>query len=232
MKSMIAFIAGISTGIGIGLYLGHEHSKKRYERLADNEVESVKKSLKEYYETNYTRNKPSEEKKESNSVKKDISKDDKLKQVITNKNSIAGDADVADYKDYAGVYQSPNTPERIPGIPKSKTNEREISEDDQPYQITEEEYMESHYEAVTLFYYRDRVLADDDYNIINDIPGHIGSDNVLEQLIVDRNRDSIYIRNDRLAIDYEVLFDEREYYKLNNRLLRKDPDGMDGHSDE
>jgi len=74
------------------------------------------------------------------------------------------------------------------------------------------EFNESNYETKTLFYYADKVLADDDYQILDDVKGNIGDD-ALTQFGVYAD-DAVYVRNDILGIDYEILLDEREYFKV------------------
>lgn len=79
-----------------------------------------------------------------------------------------------------------------------------------PYVISPEEFGElENYETVTLTYYADGVVADDcDYRVedADDIIG-IGS---LEHF-GEYEDDSVFVRNDRLKCDYEILRDPRLY---------------------
>ena len=59
------------------------------------------------------------------------------------------------------------------------------------------------YTKTTLIYYEDGVVADTSYEIIDDVNDVIGNDS-LSHFGEFHNRDSIYVRNDRLRTDFEV----------------------------
>lgn len=59
------------------------------------------------------------------------------------------------------------------------------------------------YTKTTLIYYDDGVVADTTYEIIDDVNDIIGTDS-LGHFGEFHNRDSIYVRNDRLRTDFEV----------------------------
>ena len=81
-----------------------------------------------------------------------------------------------------------------------------------PYVISTDEYQDSEYETVTLFYTIDKVLIDEDYNQINNI-GIIGGHPSLEQM-GKYDADCLYVRDTNKGIDYEILLEEREFSKL------------------
>ena len=67
MKSVIIGLVSLLAGGGIGYFVGNRIATKKYKNLADKEVESVKKSLSEYYEekingTSKVKNAPSAKK--------------------------------------------------------------------------------------------------------------------------------------------------------------------------
>ena len=85
--------------------------------------------------------------------------------------------------------------------------EKNVPKDDipeEPFEITLDEFEEfdPYFEKVMLSYYEDGVLTDDRDEIVDDIDRAIGNENFSKFL--DNDMDSIYIRNPKLSIDYEI----------------------------
>ena len=79
-----------------------------------------------------------------------------------------------------------------------------------PYVISPEEFGEfEDYERISLSYYADQILADEDDEKVEDVDNVVG----LESLIHfgEFEDDSVFVRNDRLKCDYEILLDQRTY---------------------
>ena len=205
MKNLLLILAAAGGAGFIGYKIGHTQAKKKYENLADIEVESVKAKLKDYYEGNGSIKKI---KKES---KKDISADVKVPTLTSNK-PLNEPAKMI--QDYGGQYRQTNTAERIVGEPteEQKYLKKEEVDATKPYVITPEEFNDSNYELTTIFYFADKVLTDDDMNIISDINIIGGYDN-LNQIGM-YEPDCIHVRDDKLGVDYEVLLDERTYTRV------------------
>lgn len=85
-----------------------------------------------------------------------------------------------------------------------------------PYVITEEEFGEIGNEEVTLFYYADHIMTDEDENIINDIESLIGD--CLTQF--GDFDESMYVRNETRETDYVILRSEKNFndISLNNEV--------------
>ena len=94
-----------------------------------------------------------------------------------------------------------------------KTNEKREEEDemDKPYIITPEEFSDSDYNTETLSYWADGVVTDiDDEPLTDDqIEDLIGEDSLSH--FGEYEDDSVFVRNDRLRTDYEILADTRRY---------------------
>ncbi len=82
--------------------------------------------------------------------------------------------------------------------------------DIEPYVISADEFgSDFEREVITLVYYADNVLTDEDDEKA-DVENTIGR-KIFETLKTYDEEDSIYIRNDRLKCDYEVLQDAGDY---------------------
>lgn len=91
-------------------------------------------------------------------------------------------------------------------------------EDDveKPYVITPDEFGELHgYQIRSLIYFADKVLTDDDYELIEDVDGIVGRDSLNQFGVYEE--DSVFVRNDRLESDYEILLDSRKYVDVVNK---------------
>ena len=79
-----------------------------------------------------------------------------------------------------------------------------------PYVIDAENFGQEYgYDTISVTYYKDGVLADFQDDEVEDLEATIGSD-VVNQL-EKSEEDVIYVRNERLKVDYEVIRDERTY---------------------
>ena len=86
-------------------------------------------------------------------------------------------------------------------------------EKDKPYVISPDDFDEmDDYETETLMYYEDDVLTDDGGNIITDVEKLIGKDSLSH--FGEYEDDSVFVRNDKLKTDYEILADGRNYYDV------------------
>ena len=81
---------------------------------------------------------------------------------------------------------------------------------DVPYVIAPEEFGElDDYETETLTYYKDKVLADDWDNRIENVDDLVGEESLTH--FGEYEEDSVYVRNDTTKTDYEILLDERNF---------------------
>lgn len=79
-----------------------------------------------------------------------------------------------------------------------------------PYVIAPEEFGDNEdYDTESLTLYSDGVLTDDFDNVIEDVDGLIGRDSLTH--FGEYEDDSVFVRNDTLRTDYEILQDERTY---------------------
>lgn len=83
----------------------------------------------------------------------------------------------------------------------------------EPYVISPEEFGElDGYDAVSLNYFADGVLTDDWDNEIEDVDDMVGLDSLNH--FGEYEDDSVFVRNDRDKVDYEILLDSRNFSDL------------------
>ena len=84
---------------------------------------------------------------------------------------------------------------------------------DQHYIIRPDEFGEyDDYDAISLTYYADHILTDEDDEIVEDIEDKIGFDALSH--FGEYEEDSVFVRNDRIKCDYEILLDQRKYSEV------------------
>ena len=71
------------------------------------------------------------------------------------------------------------------------------------------------YEEVSLTYYADGVLTDDQDNIIEDVEGLVGLDSLNH--FGEYEDDSVYIRDEMNEMDYEILKSEKKFSEIPER---------------
>lgn len=94
----------------------------------------------------------------------------------------------------------------------SDTEKKELNHmtEKKPYVIPPEEFGEiEEYTRVSLTYYADKVLADELDELVENIEDTIGFESLTH--FGEYEEDSVFVRNDRLSCDYEILLDTRKY---------------------
>lgn len=99
------------------------------------------------------------------------------------------------------------------------TNEENIEKEDKlmdPYVISPEEFGElDDYDTDSLTYYEDGVLTNDMDEPIDNIDDIVGKESL--ERFGEYEDDSVFVRNDRLKCDYEILKDYRKYSEVTRR---------------
>lgn len=81
-----------------------------------------------------------------------------------------------------------------------------------PYVIPPEEFGEAGYDRISFTLYADKVLADDGDMPVEDVEGTVGIDSLSH--FGEYEDDSVFVRNDRLKVDYEILLSQRTYAEV------------------
>lgn len=197
MKSntIIAFILGAGIGSAVTWKLLDEKLDKKHSMRADAEIDSVKESLAQFKPTN------TNEEEQSKIAEQAMHKAD----IAT----YAKELQEHGYIDYSEMSEKPSKNlEETVDEPAAKS----YAEDDveQPYVIPPEEFGEfDDYHTIELTYYTDGVLTDDQDELVEDVDDIVGED--FASHFGEYEDDSVFIRNDRLRCDYQILLDSRKY---------------------
>ena len=184
MSNAVAFTIGVATGASISYIFVKKHFKK----IADDEIDTMRE---------YFQNKRAEEA-------------DALKE----------EPDEADVKEARDEHQEdkPNIREYASLIKKENyTNysdttadkKKEVDDVEKPYVITPEEFGELDYSTISLTYYSDGVLTYESDELVEDVDDIVGAD--FAEHFGEYEDDSVFIRNDRMKTDFEILVDKRNY---------------------
>lgn len=112
------------------------------------------------------------------------------------------DTDTGEYREEIKKYQ---------GISEENKPEETLSE--KPYIISPDEFGERDgYGLITLVFYSDGYLADDLDDEVTDSSDIVGDE--WKNHFGEYEGDSVFVRNDRLKCDYEILRDERKYSEV------------------
>lgn len=185
LSSVIIFCGGVF----IGGFLTWDFFKTKYEKIADEEIASVKETF-EHREPRPDKNYKVEEELKGDDAYINVSPGvaERIVRII----------DSNGYRNYSNT--------AIETGKKGGTADMELK---QPYVITPEQYEDNvDYTKVSLTWYNDEVLEDDWGNVL-DPDDVIGSDAL--KTFGQYEKDSVFVRDDDEQIDYEVLLDTRSY---------------------
>lgn len=174
-----------AAGAAIGSIVTWKLTKTKYEAIADAEIKSVK-------ETWAKRNAKNDISNETEAEEEDSEEDD---------DEEVSEEDLDEYN------------EIISGNGYFSEDELEVRMRKGPYVIPPDELgEEDEYEIETLYYFEDKVLTDDMYNPIEDVEGMVGVASL--DTFGQYEDDSVYVRNDRYKIYFEILADLRNYSEV------------------
>lgn len=179
MSNKLAFFIGSLFGGLAGASITFALAKEKYVQKAESEIESIR----EFYKS-----------------KQDG--EDTKKQDTTAAEPHENEIDYLRYNQLLGKYSVSNTDADI-------SEKKQIGEE-RPYTISPEEFGELEgYQRVSLTYYADQILADDNDELVDDIDSTVGIDSLTH--FGEYEDDSVFVRNDALQCDYEILMDYRKF---------------------
>lgn len=196
LRNFFIFAVGAAIGSAATWYL----LKTKYEQIANEEIESVK----EAFRCRDTEPEPTNpEEKDEPETKPDREK-------------------VASYAKMLNTLHYTNEPEVTENDDK-KGAEEMTEKKSGPYVITPDDFGSiEEYDAISLNYYADGVLADDWDEAIEDVDDVVGEDSL--NRFGEYEEDSVFVRNDDRCADYEILRDLRNYWDVVGKNEDQDND--------
>jgi hypothetical protein len=186
-----------SLGAAAGAFVAWRIVKTKYEQIAQEEIDSVR----EMYRSRL------QDEEEPEQVEDEVTP--------TNKGDFS---EMPDVKDYLKILQQTQYTE---DINYQKVEEEQMSM--RPYVISPEDFGEhDDYETISLTYYADGTLTDSTDEPIEDVEYVVGEDSLTH--FGEYEDDSVFVRNDRLRTDYEILLDTRNYSDVVRRGPRPTED--------
>lgn len=196
-RGAFGYFVAFSLGAVAGGVIAWRILKPRYEQLAKEEIADVK--------AHFSYRKDSDESPEEG---KDDSEEEQIKPSSRDLRNLKNTLTNLGYSDYS----------RSSSVDQPKEVRKRVK-DKGPYIIAPEEAGETDYDIVSLTYYADDVLTDDADCPIDNVDDVIGCDSLTH--FGEYEDDSIYVRNDQTKRDYEVLFDQRNYFDVVKRDSRR-----------
>ena len=132
---------------------------------------------------------------------------------------------------YSNGEAEPEEPEEEPeddpdSLPIEDLRMFEVKDPNVPYKITEEEFRvneDDNTQTSLVYFIKDDILVDEDEQIVNDVEALV--DGCLDDVTVYTEHAVVYIRNERLKLDIEVVLDTDDYIDIDiDHEFRKDFD--------
>ena len=204
MNTNISKLFMFAVGAAIGSLSAWFYAKKRYEKIANDEI----RSMREYFRRR----------------EKELLEDDETEET-------EGEPDSSEEENDKGIYS--NIIKESGYVRYSKSSNRDDSEekdekdnvDDEPYVIRPDLFDTlDDYESMTLTYYADGVLADKFDVPIDDPDTLVGTDFVDCFNADEVDGDVVYVRNERKKTDFEIIEDLRNYSDMMKNKMRLEED--------
>lgn len=192
MKNTLSKLLIFVAGAAIGSVATWKIVEEKYKQIAQDEIDSVREAYRE-------RHKYIEAHEEA--VKENL----EILKAESEKIAEAKKKEYVDYRTVAKEYVSEEDHEEVDKMEASR-----------PRVISPEEFGELYdYDQVSLTYYSDGVLTDDWDNPIEDVDDVVGLDSL--KTFGEYEDDSVFVRNDAMRTDYEILRDLRKYADVINK---------------
>ena len=177
--SKLSSVMIFTVGAAIGSVITWKLLETKYEKIVQEEIDSVKEVFSRSYESNTD---------EEEGVEEDESEPVKVATVLHK-------PEKPDITNYAAMIHDLGYTE--------KKEETELDKS-KPYVIDPNDFgMEDDYNTESRLYHTDKFITDENFNLVNDIEDTIGFEclNTFGQY----EEDAVYVRNELLKTDYEIL---------------------------
>lgn len=213
-NNLLIFAGGLLVGGGATYLVVNQQLKKKYQAIADEEIDSVK----QHYSEMSMRNKvgvysdpanlveePAEEKSEQTKYEEVVSEleyetdDETVKKTVVK--TAEGVVQETEEVEVRNIFDQPQ--------PSIGQRDPEI-----PYKISTDEFMDDDlgFDKVTLTWFAgDNTLIDENEEPIPDVMRTVGEDNLLRFGEDSDDNDTVFVRNERINTDFEVVRDPQKY---------------------
>ena len=199
MNSKITNVLMFAAGAAIGSAVTWKLLKTKYDRLIQEEIDSVKEAFSDRFDdtSDDETEEDEEEEERSETFRNNLSRLEDL--LDEDEDQDFTDDEKEEYESIASNYSSEKGGvEEMYGTAKP------------PYVISPYDFGElDDYNQIELTYYLDGILEDEEYNIITDADELIGPDALTT--FGEYEDDSVFVRNERLRTDFQILKDYRTY---------------------
>ena len=193
--AILAFIGGMA----VGVIASRGYFKTKYMKEADEEIASVKEVFGKRAKKQESMVKLSEALKETAEVLKQGSETEPEKE---------------EKKAFLGAVKKLHD-DILVEVKEEKTMKK-----DGPYVIKPSEYYdERDYEKIELTYYADRVVTDEDEDVVEYPEAFIGDD--FDKHFGEYEEDAVYVRNDERGCVYAILRDQRSYADVEDDMRHR-----------
>jgi len=197
IKNLVYFTLGVCTGGTIAYLI----TKEKYTDIMNEELDAM--------ENHY------EGRDQENVVHHYIVEGNDVKSIEPDKDPLSVEKNK--YGKLARNYQNPSGDDIDEPYFHEQTDEKHLGGEvdyPAPYIISESEYSNGRreYDKCSIGYYSDDdTLVDEDDSIITKIDETVGGDNLLNFGTFSNDPDIVYVRNESLAIDYEIIRNYQSY---------------------
>lgn len=190
MKNALKNALLLTTGIAVGGGAGYLVTKKMLEQRFEADLNEQIAEVKEYYKL--------------------LRKEGEYSQLVKPAEELA---ELPKYEDVISEYSGEEEDEEEEAVVvESESNEERNT--DEPYVISVDEYMNDReeYDKNTVTYFEvDDVLVDEREQVIPDVDNTVGTDCLTKFGHKSNDNKVVYVRNERLEADFEILLDTRSY---------------------
>lgn len=203
MNRKIINLIIFTVGAAIGSAVTWKIVKDRYEKIVQEEIKSVKEVFSDRFNSSNeeaSSEESDEEMSEEDSVSdyRKICWDDLEDLDPSELEEEEYQADLIEYEDIANIYK------------EGGADNMPTSEPREPYVIEPIEFGElDDYKTFELTYYEDGILEDENYDIVKNPEEILGPDALGS--FGEYEDDSVFVRNERLRADFQILKDYRTY---------------------
>lgn len=186
-----------AVGAAIGSAVTWKVTKTRYERIVQEEIESVKEAF-------FGMQPSAHEQSEEDTDEEDEERPEQLERPHQinwkeledlDEEYDPDDDDLNEYEKLVNKYTN------------EKGGATEVAKE--PYVISPYDFNENGFRVMELTYYADDILEDEDHEIVTDVDELLGKGSL--NTFGEYEDDSVFVRNEKLKIDFQILRDPRTY---------------------